>query len=119
MPVKRAQHTTPESLLNEEQKKLWDEIKVLDITLYGLAEQKLEKILTPFNIVPEALYVSVNGSGMLPVIEKVLNSRVSRNESGLKVPMYSIEMDGNYMVLKPFKGKVIKDHFGNIKVIPG
>jgi len=55
--------------------KIWNEIKDLPLSMYGLPAKTVSAFCTPALVEPSSLYVVPNSSAVLPALEAVLAGR--------------------------------------------
>lgn len=58
--------------VNKESNKIWSEIRNLDLGLFALPNQTVEKHVVPLEVSGEELYLKLNSSAVLPALEDVL-----------------------------------------------
>jgi len=58
--------------LTGESAKIWEEIKHVELDLFGLPDQTIEKNCTPLNITPDKLYVTVPASAIFAALDVAL-----------------------------------------------
>lgn len=73
--------------LTGESEKIWNEIKDIQLDLFGLPDQTIEKVCIPVDVEPSSLYIQSNVGAVYAALETVL----SKN--------FSIEMVGKFWVI--------------------
>ena len=58
-----------EPQLDTEAGKIWQEIKDLEIEMFALPDQKVNKYCVPINIEPSKLYLRISATSVLPSLE--------------------------------------------------
>lgn len=76
-----------EVTLSGESEKIWNEIKDIQLDLFGLPDQTIEKVCIPVDIEPSALYIQSNVGAVYAALEGALGKD------------FSIEMVGKFWVL--------------------
>jgi hypothetical protein len=70
--------------------KVWEEIKKLEVDLFSLPHQTVEKHLQPvFAVSDNELYLNYKFSAVIPALEEVVK------------PKYGVEVRGKYLVVVP------------------
>jgi len=107
---KTAKAANAEDNLTEQQKAWWNEIKERAIELYGLPNQIVGSYASPINMDPDSLYLSIKAPAAVPAIEEALAKLCDTDRANkLQYPKYTMSMAERYMVVKPNKGKIVKD----------
>jgi hypothetical protein len=71
---------------------LWDQIKKTPVSMFGMAPNPLETLVTRINVAPDKLHLSVKGpSALISFVEDALN--VKRNAHGAEVRVNSFEVE--------------------------
>ncbi len=83
--------------------KIWEEIQNLDVEVYGLQGKKIKDVATVGpEIEPNAVYLTIKGSAILPAIEESLNKAGTYNTSSrTNVPKYVVDVVDKWVVIKP------------------
>ncbi len=83
--------------------KIWEDIQNLEVEVYGLQGKKVKDVaqLGP-TLDPNALYLTIKGSAILPAIEEALN-KVGHYDGNTRVrtPQYVVEVVDKWIVVKP------------------
>ncbi len=58
--------------LEGESKKIWDEIKNVQLDLFSLPDQTVAKYCNPLPIDPNMLYITITATAVLPALETAL-----------------------------------------------
>lgn len=70
--------------------KIWDEVRTVDLGLFSLPDQTIEKYCKPALVDPSKLYLLHRGVGaVLPAIEDILSKK------------YNVEMIDKFIVISP------------------
>jgi hypothetical protein len=96
------QATTSESTKSaaSEADLLWEQIKKTPISLFGMAPNSLESLVTRVNIAPDKLHLSVKGPGAsVSFIEDALNVRRDSMGSEVRVNGFEVESTNNGMLV--------------------
>lgn len=82
-----------------ESDKIWNEVKTLPIDVFAIPGQKVKDNVKRYKVSPDALYVKLNSSAVLPALEQSL----SRDGRGVlwEHPRYTMEQaDGGFVVIR-------------------
>lgn len=77
----------PEVVKDSTSKEIWESIKGLDMGLFGLANQTVEKYCTPMDLDPSKCMLKYNVSSVIPALEAVVMGR------------FDFEVSGSYLVI--------------------
>ena len=95
---------------------LWDKIKGVQLELFGLPGQTVQKHTQRFSVLPDRVHLKIAKTAVLPALEIALASvKLSDNE------ILSVEQSGDYIVVSAVKApeetkpKVTK--FGDRRVL--
>ncbi len=83
-PAVAAPVAVPEKL---ESQKIWDEIKEVNLNMFALPGQTVEKYCTPYMIEPSKCYVTVKVTAALVALEEALLKK------------FNIEVEGKFIVI--------------------
>ena len=71
---------------------LWEQIKKTPVSMFGMAPNPLDTLVTRINVSPDKLHLSVKGpSALISFVEDALN--VKRNALGAEVRVNSFEVE--------------------------
>jgi len=99
--------------LTEEQAAWWDAIKDVEVNYYGLPDHYVSTICEPLNVLPESLYLAVQGPAVISVLTDALEKDKASNvktASGKSICKYVLEPADKFVVLKPNPDVELKDY---------
>lgn len=78
----------PPVVVKPESEKIWDEIKNLPISMFGLPDQFILQHCTPIPVEPSALYVTIRSTATLPSLEAAVQ------------PAFTVELADKFVIIK-------------------
>lgn len=79
---------------------LWEQVKKVPISMFGMAAQPLEKMAKRIDVVPDKVHLNLNAPGAaVAFIEDALNVRRDGHGSEMRVNGYSVEVTNNGMLV--------------------
>ena len=75
LPVQTSRTKVDTSNISDETKAIWDEIKDVEIDIYGLKDQVVNQHARPVMIDPSKCYLEISAGAVLPAIEGSIGNR--------------------------------------------
>ncbi len=72
--------------LEGDAKKIWDEIKNVQLDLFSLPDQTVVKYCHPLAVAPDCLYITISATAVLPALE-------------IALPKFKVEAVGKWIVI--------------------
>ena len=106
-------------LLNENQKQWWNDIKDLQIELYGLSDRHISDVASPCNLLPSQLNLKVTAPAGIVAIEQALAQFRERDpNTRAVVAKYMMKTDAGFVLVKPTEGTLKKTGSGKYIFVP-
>lgn len=67
--------------------KIWNEIKKIDLNLFGLADQTVDKYFDVLSVEPTKCYLTIKVAAALPALETIISKK------------YSVEQAAKFIVI--------------------
>lgn len=99
--------------LTEDQTKWWDEIKDIEVNYYGLPDHSVSSICEPINVMPESLFLAVQGPAVISILTDAIEGDRNCNvktASGKTMCKYLLEPVEKFIALKPNPEVEIKNY---------